>query len=759
MFLANCCGNIVSGRPVTVKLYKEEGTLKSQPVSGDRYMSQVFKTNAPITALEVDCRASGADACGTLLLYRWNIEYNLTRKGEPVLRKDFSGMEGDFTVRVETETPLPAGQYMWVIENGDNMGILGYGEALLNVSSFRNNAPSNVNYCARVTLSETPKEKLLQPSDSVDMNLDVKTPAEPVLGEDHPINTLDPYADTYTATDALGRTLPGYDEVGELREDRFVGMFYWSWHGEGVTLTPYNVTKIINQYPEAINDYNHPAWKGAYGSFFWDEPIYGYYRASDRWVLRKQAEMMAAAGVDVIIFDCTNEGLLWEENYRAIFDTFQDARNDGVKTPQIAFLMAFGPNQTDTDAIKRLYMDIYRRGQYNDLWFYWKGKPLIMAHNDLLVEDKDDKLSREIVDFFTWRPGQPSYTAKPANDRQWGWLNVYPQQKFGEKDGKVEQMTVGVAQNHSNELGLTAMNGKNIFGRTYTVQHGYDTRENAKLYGANFAEQWEYAIEVDPEFIFVTGWNEWTAGRLPEWQGVVNAFPDQFNEVYSRDVEPTKGDLKDNYYYQLVSYIRKYKGVRKPPEASEQKTIDLSGGVSQWDSVAPEFRTYRGNTFPRNHKGYVGLTYTDETGRNDIVRSKVAHDSEYVYFMVETAKDLTPKTDPGWMRLLISTGAEGGWEGYGFIVNRTSPGEKAAVERSTGGWNWETAGEAEYSVSGNLLQLKIPKSVLGLGDEFSIDFKWSDNMQNDGDIMDFYLYGDTAPLGRYNFHYQTKGTA
>ena len=30
-------------------------------------------------------------------------------------------------------------------------------------------------------------------------------------------------------------------------------------------------------------------------------------------------------------------------------------------------------------------------------------------------------------------------------------------------------------------------------------------------------------------------------------------------------------------------------------------------------------------------------------------------------------------------------------------------------------------------------------------------FKWSDNMQVDGDIMDFYQYGEAAPGSRFTF--------
>ena len=47
--------------------------------------------------------------------------------------------------------------------------------------------------------------------------------------------------------------------------------------------------------------------------------------------------------------------------------------------------------------------------------------------------------------------------------------------------------------------------------------------------------------------------------------------------------------------------------------------------------------------------------------------------------------------------------------------------------------------------------------MLGLnGDTFTINFKWSDNMQTDGDIMDFYNNGDVAPLGRFKYQYNVN---
>jgi len=37
----------------------------------------------------------------------------------------------------------------------------------------------------------------------------------------------------------------------------------------------------------------------------------------------------------------------------------------------------------------------------------------------------------------------------------------------------------------------------------------------------------------------------------------------------------------------------------------------------------------------------------------------------------------------------------------------------------------------------------------------NFEFKWSDNMQKE-DPMDWYVNGDVAPGGRFNYVYQTK---
>jgi len=77
--------------------------------------------------------------------------------------------------------------------------------------------------------------------------------------------------------------------------------------------------------------------------------------------------------------------------------------------------------------------------------------------------------------------------------------------------------------------------------------------------GQNHTEQWHRALELDPPFVMVTGWNEWTAGKYSRLNQPV-AFVNQYDQAFSRDIEPVKGLHGDNDYYQMVANIRRIKG-------------------------------------------------------------------------------------------------------------------------------------------------------------------------------------------------------
>src|ERR1039458_2006027 len=72
----------------------------------------------------------------------------------------------------------------------------------------------------------------------------------------------------------------------------------------------------------------------------------------------------------------------------------------------------------------------------------------------------------------------------------------------------------------------------------------------------------------------------------------------------SRHTERVKGGPGDDYYYQMVANIRRYKGVRPlPPVKSQPITID--GHFDDWAAVEPEYRDTIGDPVKRDHAGWA----------------------------------------------------------------------------------------------------------------------------------------------------------
>ena len=99
-------------------------------------------------------------------------------------------------------------------------------------------------------------------------------------------------SDHWVATDALGRKLSDASEMGPNKEDKTVGMFYWSWHTDGNANwvmpdgTVANISEILEQYPDAVRDKDHAAWQNTPegGGFLWhgSSPTAGRWRGRSR---------------------------------------------------------------------------------------------------------------------------------------------------------------------------------------------------------------------------------------------------------------------------------------------------------------------------------------------------------------------------------------------------------------------------------------------------------------------------------------------
>jgi hypothetical protein len=251
--------------------------------------------------------------------------------------------------------------------------------------------------------------------------------------------------------------------------------------------------------------------------------------------------------------------------------------------------------------VQRLWETFYKPGKYRSTWFEWKGKPLLLTPTA--------GLSDEVTAFFTirtswaWTRGQAWFG--DGRDK-WPWLDHAPQTPgWHESPDKPECLPVGVSQHATSNIGRSFQGGRQ--------PSPAECRSEKGLY---FAEQWRRALPLEPEFVFITGWNEWIAQRFVSdgtttFRGRVlpagkTFFVDLYDPEFSRDIEPMRGGYGDNYYWQMVSGIRRYKGVRPPPEASSAKTIAIPGDFRQWSDVRPIYLDDLHDTTHRDHNGVPG---------------------------------------------------------------------------------------------------------------------------------------------------------
>ncbi|MDR1891416.1 MAG: hypothetical protein LBQ48_00145 [Oscillospiraceae bacterium] len=546
------------------------------------------------------------------------------------------------------------------------------------------------------------------------------------------------------SVDQLGRAV---NPVSEQKSDKEVGLFYFLWNGQHSRGNIYDITKIFEKDPDIFWAENTPESPET-AFHYWSEPLFGYYDSSDMWVIRKQVEMLTWAQIDYLVFDTTNAGI-YENVFMNLLSVLEEYRAEGWNVPKIVFYTNSYPKET----VQGIYNALYGKNLYRDLWYIKDGKPMIIS--------KASEIDAEMRAFFMVKETQWPFGEEVANGYPWiDWRR--PQHMAYGLDG-FDVVSVSVAQHPglpmSNSVRYPEKYNDN-WGRGY---HNGANDPEAIDRGANFQEQWDTAIRMNPQTIFITGWNEWVAQKLPDGDSYM--MVDQFNKEFSRDIEPMKGGFGDNYYLQMIENIRKFKGASADKKEVKKTAIKISGAFSQWDAVDYGYKDFKGDTADRKSASAAPELgddyYTDTTGRNDFEELRVTYDSKNVYFLATTARDITPNDNSGrWMNLFIGTQGltQTGFEGYDYVINRTPRDSKTtSVEKSNGGYDWTDCGRAEYRVSGRYIHIAVPRSALGItSDQFTVHFKWTDNITDPADIMNCYTSGDAAPIGRLSYSFSVK---
>lgn len=581
---------------------------------------------------------------------------------------------------------------------------------------------------------------------------------------------------TWTAHDALDRTVADNAKAGGPKDNRYVGLFYFlCWVGAGVHVQ--DNTKLYMELgaEEAIKYIED---KG--GEAYWAEPYFGYYRNTDTWVYRKHAYMLEQAGVDFIYLDVSNAEV-FIPGHTALFDTWLAMRKEGIDTPQIVFFNGDTP-ATFQSNMQKLLTTVYSDenwDKYSELFFMWDGKPLVFGNPSGL----SGNIKKQVDEKFSVR-GSWAWTDA---DNYWAWLQEYiykpdssirkVQMKNGgwgrNVQGNFESLSVAMGHHPTMSKGRSFVNGREPNNKLGDME--FSSVEQAGK-GLCFESQFgavNYLVNEnisadDPFVMMITGWNEWIAGcfHSDDAQNMANttakfAYVDQFNCEFSRDGEPMRNQdgygIGDNYYYQMVDYIRQFKGIGATPVADHQTSVNIYD-LSSWDTIE---LTYMDSLYDVEHRNTVSydadFRYINNTGRNDFEYAKISQDDNSLYFLIKASHDIIIDNNTEWMNLYLNVDGDvtTGWEGYDYILNRDRDSFVVTVEKfKDNTFESEVVGGAYYCIDGAYMTVRLSKNLLGIDGKLEkMIFKWADNSVKNGDPMAFMDLGDTAPDNRFGYTY------
>ena len=299
-------------------------------------------------------------------------------------------------------------------------------------------------------------------------------------------------------------------------DDRIVGISYTTWHRNSKTW-----------------------WKNTWGT-----PLFGEYESSQEDVLRYHAELLAAADVDFVFVDWSNNTTIISEStletaedFRMIeYSTYEMFRvwSTVPNAPKIALFL--GPGHAGQENVNngkhqmkvdQVYSSFVDNEEYGDMYYYYLGKPLLICYgatpNQYGAQPKwtDERFT---VRWMTGYVGQQSnlFDRRLCSDHFWSWEERSPQ-TYTQLNGVVETVTCSAATRGEN-----------------------DNNNELRSNGATLKKQVQRACDLGATMILFTTWNEWTSSE-------------QKNPERSRDLEPSV-EYGTFYYDLMCQQIRKFKG-------------------------------------------------------------------------------------------------------------------------------------------------------------------------------------------------------
>ena len=537
---------------------------------------------------------------------------------------------------------------------------------------------------------------------------------------------------------------------------------------------------------------------------YFSEPLYGYYCSNDPWVIARHIELLTMSGIDYISLDLTNISI-YEKNIKAVLDSLLKFQNLGWNVPKVTtFLTGTDKTQNHPGRILDFYNIFYADSKYDSLWLRDEetNKPIISIDRFAYYSGLSPIVTANLKIKNTIWP----FDNGPTIYDDMSWMDwEYPQRVYENSDGNY--MSVSITQHVAGSFGMSVnphtKNGENVrakYAETHDVfdtggKTNYDSNrgrgwdyelnknvpENA-FKGTNFESQWSNALNSSKPIdeVFVTGWNEWIAYKYPveilhggsksvrdvygKYYNQVD-FCDTADEEFSRDIEMTRGGYGDNFYLQNMRNTREFKfNSSKVQYAGAYATNNIQN--INWRN-AREYLDFTGEVFARNFdRADHQEVYVNNTNRNDIKSTKVSHDGNNLYMQIETVDNIIMEEDKeNNMNVLLSLhdSDKPSWNGYQFLLNKTALTQglgKGSIQgfKNNNFAETEEIGKYDYFLDKNKLSISIPLEALGVekDQQFTVDFKVADGIEDPTDIMNYYVDGDSAPIGRLNYRYNSK---
>jgi len=289
-------------------------------------------------------------------------------------------------------------------------------------------------------------------------------------------------------------------------------------------------------------------------------PILGRYTSYDVNVMKKHFEWFDYLGIDWLLIDWSN--MLWmkpawekhrggsrelEKTVEVLFETCLQLQREGKYAPKLVFMLGLQNGPPLAGGVKRLNGIIawinrkyLRKPDYNNLWLYYEGKPLLTVlywpPNPCEQIGKD--LERTPLTAERWAVRWMSSQLQDNHAERcgmWSWMDGTIRQKVTYHEGRAEETVVTPACFPFPSRGW-------LHGDAVGRDHG-----------APYIESWKEAFENRPKFIQVHQWNEFAGqkdgqGFPSDYWGITgkpakptqNVFGDEYSPELSDDIEPTQ---------------------------------------------------------------------------------------------------------------------------------------------------------------------------------------------------------------------------